>query len=238
MGGQTSKSTSVSQSVQNTLTKVAVKASQECRGSSTNIQKLNISDIKTRNCNVKISGVSQDAYIVSNLSCVNDQKLATDIQNKLKEQLDQETKAATEGLGGFFSQSESTGIKQSVKNVMNEINTTLMSSCIKEDYASQALNISDIEMDCSNMKDGELNIADISQAMMAKSVAKCLNDQTNAAEALNEVEEKIEQAQDTSIKGMTFAGGGGVSSSLSSCVLCISIIMILVIMGSGGGGGE
>lgn len=235
MGGQSSKATSTSESVQNAVTKIAVKASQECRGNSTNIQKLNISDIKTRNCNVKISGVSQDAYIVSNMSCVNDQKLATDIQNKLKEQLDQESKAATEGWGTLFSQAEAADVKKSVKNVMNSIDTTLMSSCIKDDYTSQAMNISNIEMDCTNMKDGELNIKDISQAMMAKSVTKCLNDQTNAAEALNEVDEKIVQAQETSVKGMTLTGGGGISSSISSCIICVVIMMILVIMGSGEG---
>lgn len=230
MGAQKSKSTSISQSINNSLTKIAVEASQECASNTANIQTLNISDIKTKNCKVKISGISQDAYIVSDMSCVNDQKLATDIQNSLKEQLKQETKAVTEGLGGIFSQSETKGVKQSVKNVMNNIDTKMMSSCIKDDYNKQDFNISDLEIDCSGMENGELDISNISQALMSKTITNCFNQQSNAATAVTEMEEKVEQAQDASTKGMQLSGSGGVSMSLSTVLSSFMIFLILSVL--------
>ena len=236
MGANTSKSENVSDTLNMSLSETTVDATQECASNSTNIQELNISNIKGDGCQIDISGISQTANISTSLDCVNSQSFESSLKSKVKKVMEQTAKASADGIAVFTANSSDT---KNVARLTNVVQTKLdikqLAKCIKDDYAKQTLNISNINIDCTKLppKYAKISIKNIKQALTSKSVAKCLNEQDGMQQNIQELDEKTKQVSDSKTSGLTMGALTTSSSSSTSCFCSVIIVIIIIVMKQG-----
>jgi flagellar hook-basal body complex protein FliE len=218
------------------LSETTVDATQQCSNNSANIQELSISNIRGDGCMLDINNISQTANISTSLECVNSQEFEAELKNKVKKVMEQQAKAATEGMAMMTSNASTTrNITRLTNIVKNDLNIKQLAQCIKDDYNKQSLNISNINMDCTKLppKYAKINVKNIRQALISKSVAKCLNEQSGVQKNIQELDEKAKQVADSKATGITGSAFLGSSGSSGSCFCSLMIVVAIIAMKQG-----
>jgi hypothetical protein len=222
MGAQMSRSISITDIVNESLTEVLLESSINCSSQTIVNQEMVFSDIKTVGCDVSFSDISQDANISVNLACAQDTSQESDLQNKFSAKLDEKIESATSGIPIGFSASESASLTKLKNTVKNNISVKNVAECIGKTIVEQKMRFERIEAECNPGQ--KLTFENIRQTIISTQVNKCIQNNASATKAINDYESEITKVLKSKTEGVSqFAAlsSSGVSSSVTAVVLFV-----------------
>ena len=208
MGAQQSNTLAVNDIVQEAITNVLMESSQNCSATSNNNQTMQFSDF---NCggDFNMSGINQSIQIKQNFSCAQDNNQSTDLQTKLKQELNNKLESATSGVGIGFNSSNSEAYNNIKNKILNNIDIKTMAKCMSDSMQNQSLIVEKI-----NSK-GNCNINNINQQITAELVTNCMQSNTNLVKAISELESKVSNDLKAKTEGISGFGIFGILIALA-----------------------
>ncbi|KAJ3081299.1 hypothetical protein HK102_002442 [Quaeritorhiza haematococci] len=126
MGGQLS--VSMKDITNRAVTNVLLKQSNTCTATSGAAQTINISDLVAGG-NIEISDITQTGEIGFNFGCTSNTKNVVDLQNQLKNEIDEQMQMQMSGLLlGQVQQNSS--YQRAVSNIVNNVDITIVSTVV------------------------------------------------------------------------------------------------------------
>lgn len=243
MGNQQSKSTAVSDVLNKATTNVLLTNSNNCAQNNSQRQSilLNNIDLRGTGCSLNISGIHQDATQMPNFSCSAQASNDADLMTKLQTAIDQEAQSKVSGMGGAIN---SESVSKSVTKLKNIVSTNLkvsnLSQCVQNNMQSQEQVISNIFSGCplycnTGCQSGydcdttlcKFNINDLGQVATQKAVASCLTENTNIAQAIQDISSDLKQKVASSNTGIDIMALLG--SWMIPLIICIVSIFLISI---------
>jgi hypothetical protein len=205
-------------------------SSNECAANIATNQQLTFENIKTKGCTVNFRDISQEASISQNFSCSQDSSQEAALSAKFKTELDNLTKAETKGLLPSSSQAETIN---NVKNsVTNNINVSSVAKCIASIISEQKATFGKIDVDCTGADDKSLNFQNINQRLTITQVAKCIQKNAQAAQAVTDFQNAIKNVTEAKSEGLQLPNMASFTSltSLGTSALPFLISLICFII--------
>jgi hypothetical protein len=203
MGANVAKASSKSDVVNRAITDVLISNSSQCMQTGTTDQELKIGDITTSGCTVNISNISQTTSVLANFACSQSSANSADLQNKLAAALKSNTAATLSGLPtAIVSVSETKSVDSLVNEVLSNINMTNIASCVSSEINKQKMSIGGIKSSCYPWQ--SVNITDVVQSLIVKTVSKCVQSNANTAKAANDLNAKLDSMTTAANKGFSF----------------------------------
>lgn len=219
MGAQISTSSTVSNIINKSITDIIIKNSQNCSQSNSSSQKLNISQLKTKGCPVKISNISQNSTSSPNFECYASILNSTDFKNNFANAIKQNAESETKGVGGAIaSVASSATSSNNITEIQNNLNIENLSKCIQNNSADQIANINNIEVDCSPCYGdfcksnpssemcifckGGITIDNITQKVLQTAVGNCTIGNTSMQKTISDIANKVDQDASSKVSGI------------------------------------
>lgn len=201
----------INKNLNSAVANAVIKNSPQCKADNTIFQTISFSNCEAKTGDINITGVSQDAAITADFSCINvsnvEQEMAQEVLTKLMGQIQSgmdvksenamdtyaKTAATTKGvLGGSASSSSSvdnkfnlTTINQTNTNIQNVISNAINANFNVENV-QECVNNQKIKQEflLNNCKAaGSINISDLKQVSSIDVFTNCLN-QSGVAQAI------------------------------------------------------
>lgn len=217
MGDCGVKQTSVTDVVSNAVSNVLMSNSSSCTAGGTFSQTLNVENIKAGG-DITISGVSQNLTSTVNLNCVQksgftNQEL-TQIQNDIKQQIDQKTSNYQ------FQPSEQTVITTSTQNISNSTTMNNVATAIANQFASQAQIYKNLQ------GGGNITLSNLSQTAIATTTAVVVHDLLANNQDVKNMQQLLDSKTTQTATGTNLIACAGVSAVM---LLIIAVIIALVL---------
>jgi hypothetical protein len=150
MGNQQSRSDSISEIVNSSITNVMMERSSNCSSNNSLSQEIVFNNIKSGpGCNLKFSNISQKSLQAPNFSCSSDSQNDSDLTSKFMSELNQKAATAVAGIGGALnSEANSQTISKLKNQITNNIKVSQISQCVQNTIADQKQMYSLIEGSC------------------------------------------------------------------------------------------
>lgn len=222
MGAAVSKSVSVIDIVNQSLTSVLLESSMNCTAQQSSIQQMTFSDLQFENCDVNFQDINQNANLTLNLSCAQETTNESDLQNKFSNKLDQELESTIKGLTIGFSSSETSAITNMKNIIKNEINVRNIANCVSSVLAEQQISFNKITAKC--LPGQKINFKDINQVIVINNVSSCVQQNSNATNAINEIQNTIDNKLKSSVSGID-----PLASLASSFVILIPLVLFFIL---------
>lgn len=228
MGAQSSKVKSSTDILNKSMMSVMIKNQTDCAASNNQLQSLNIGNIRSKNCSVTISGISQEVQAESVMQCFAASQSENEMKTDLKNAIVENMQAETSGIAGALVSSSDVDSTVKIANeIATNINITNLLSCVNTQVSEQLMDISNIQVECTD-EDRELNINNISQAILAAQISKCTQNNTALNASLTKLDTQIEKQLSAKNLGMGLGGGASVlCSSILICLYCLISMFIL-----------
>lgn len=223
MGASSSRAFSATDVVNECITNVSMNNSNSCSSTNSLGQDLSIRDITIiGDCPLNISGISQNAKLNANFTCLQDSNNSASLKNQLATQLDQKMKASLEGLNlNLSSSAEVEAYTQIRNNIVTNVDFSNLSSCVASNIAAQKMDIGGFKMQCSSSGAG-INISDIKQMVALTSIAECTQKNTSLVDAINNLQTIVDQKLEAENSGLSTA-------ALMAGLLVIILIVVAII---------
>lgn len=232
MGAAQSKSKSMTDIVNESVTNIMVENSSLCSQSSTANQEMSFSDIKAKGCTVNFNDISQDAKITTNFTCMQNAEQNADMANKFSAEIDKKLSAELKGLpSALISNSETESITKVRNKITANISLSNVAKCISDSMMSQKQQFGKIDVDCTGAVDKSLNFKNISQKLISTNVAKCVQANQQVAESVNELDTILKEKQEAANKGWSLFDTSSLMVLLIPCIICIVLSVISSVAG-------
>jgi hypothetical protein len=222
MGAVKSKVESTSNIVNEAITDVLMESSSSCQNNQTIFQEQDISDIKIIGCSLNIM---QSATASLNLSCSQDTTQNSELATKFSNTLDKKLESSVKGIMIGLSDTEVKSVENLVNKVKNSINISNVASCVASTLINQKQKLGKIEVDCTKLPVGASSIVSFNQVVVSNAVAKCMQSNSAANQAITELDNKIKTAQSAQTVGLDLAA---LASSIIPCVICVFCSLSIV----------
>lgn len=248
MGNQQSTSNAIMDVVNTATTNVLMQNSNICGQNNSQSQTISISNIKSPNCPVKISGISQTALQAPNFTCLSDSSQSANIATQLQSAIKQQADAA---VGGLSLQLNSQAVSNATTKIQNAVNTNVnisnLSSCIQNNLQDQNTTIHTIEsgcpsycaIGCAGISDSKLcetmlskcstDISNISQAATQAAVANCTSKNSALTSAVTSIANDLSQSASSSATGINIPGLASLGALALPCIIIVIILIILAV---------
>ncbi len=209
MGAATSKAKiDVGQIVNESITSTILNSSKTCAANTTNVQELSITDINAVGCMLKISGVTQNATVTTNLSCAADSANAQSMQAAFSSNLKTSVDSAMKDLAiGTTSESDVT-LAGAINTVTNNTNITDIATCVASTVNAQKLTLGRYTIDCTKMTSEQIaagrdiiSIDNIAQTFIGQTVANCTANSASTTTAVTNLQATVDAAAKSSNSG-------------------------------------
>jgi len=255
MGNQQSISNTISETINNSMTNVMMKSSQNCTQTNVASQIMNFEGITAREgCSLSFTGIKQEAKQSPNFTCAMSSANSSELSNALKSQLQQDAAAKVSGVGGALnSQAISTTITNTINNIATNVDVSQVANCVQDNLAEQTMNFQKIEASCPtycrnpqlckgveslcDFSKCEVKFADIEQNMVQEAVASCLSENATVQKAVNDITTEVKQTTTSEAKGVDPAALFS-SSILPSLIITCIILSSAAFLFMGGMGGK
>jgi hypothetical protein len=235
MGGK-SESKVETNIVNDAVTNVMMSSSQQCAATNSTSQTIKLGKIKAgKNCIARITGVSNDATVKQDFSCMQNNSQNADLMQKISNAIDAKTEAAVKGLAvGSASATTLTNAKNTIRN---NINISNLSSCMANNLAKQKIETEGMEVgDCCDpgpyctTADRTISQDNISNKLVSAQVAKCLQGNEQVARAATEIDNVVKASASSKNEGLTLPDLSSLASSgLTGTSVLIPIIVSIVL---------
>jgi hypothetical protein len=254
MGNQTSTSEAVMDVVNKATTNVIMSNSSKCGQNNTQKLDINISNIKSPNCPVKIHGIQQTAIQSPSFTCLSDSSQTANLQSQLKTAIKNQADSAVSGIGGALNSQAASKATTKLQNIVEtNVNISNVSSCVQDNLQDVNTIINNIESGCpgycnrgcAGITDANIckammdkcvtDISDIAQTATQAAVANCTSKNTALTSAISDIANDLSQSATSKNTGVDlFASlasvGGSIIPGIISIVLCIIIALASMMM--------
>lgn len=254
MGNQTSTSNAVMDVVNKATTNVMMSNSSKCAQDNRQKLDINISNIKSSNCPIKIHGIQQTVVQSPSFTCLSDSSQSADLQTQLQTAIKQQADAAVSGIGGSLNSQAVSNATTKLQNIVNtNVNISNVSSCVQANLQDVNTIINNIESGCPSycatgcvgITDANIcksmldkcvtDISDISQTATQAAVVNCTSKNTALTSAINDIANDLSQSATSKNTGVdlfaSLASVGGIFVPIIiSVVLCIIIVLSFMMM--------
>lgn len=211
MGGNSTKAISVNDLVNKVVINALQESSQIC-GSSTEL-----SPIISASGHSKISGVKQNVTSTINFDCLQSTDQSSDIQQKLKEEIDKTLSAQTTGSMGLLNDTEVASNVKKVAETVSNISLKSYSQCFASVSSGAQIKAED-----------NSEISDATQDINVTSVASCIQNNKQATKAIADLQSSYKERTEA-IADYELIGSLGAGALFVICCICSIIISIVAI---------
>jgi hypothetical protein len=250
MGNQQSISNAVSETINNSMTNVLMKSSQNCTQTNISSQNMNFEGITAKDgCSLSFTGIKQEAKQSPNFTCAMNSSNSSELSNSLKTKLEQDASAKVSGVGGALnSQAMSSTINTAINNIVTNVDISNVSNCVQDNLNTQTMNFQNIQASCPaycrnpklceglpasicDMNKCEVKYADIEQNMVQEAVASCLSTNTTVQKAVNDITAEVKQTTTSEAKGVDPTAlllSSILPSLIISCIILSSVAFLFM----------
>lgn len=208
--------TNINETVNSSITNILNTNALNCAISTGIDQSIKISNINAgRDANIK--GVLQNSESKLDFSCLSKNSSQNDIQNQVQQAV---TSALDQTTSGFqFSPNDQTQINTLKNNVVNNLNTSNITTCVANAYTNQNILIQQINAN------RDVNVDDINQSATQTAVANCTSQNSALTSAISALQNKLDISN-----SQTSTGVFGSLASIGTLGI-VAIIASVVISG-------
>jgi len=239
---QSSVSETISRTINDTLSKTVQSNSTNCSQNNSQVQTIDINNIKVRGGSLNISNINQKSVAAPNMSCLAESQNTADLANKFKQDLKQASKSTTSGLNVLTdSSSSSKTTDELINKVTNIVQQDNLFNCIQDNVQKQITNVDGLKIvlpeycnvgcregyKCDTSKCGPVNISDINQYIISDATAKCVSNNGQIQAAINEALSNKDQKSGASGLGLF----GLDEDMVKYIAIAVAIIGVTLIIG-------
>jgi len=239
---QSSVSETISRTINDTLSKTVQSNSTNCSQNNSQVQTIDINNIKVRGGSLNISNINQKSVAAPNMSCLAESQNTADLANKFKQDLKQASKSTTSGLNVLTdSSSSSKTTDELINKVTNIVQQDNLFNCIQDNVQKQVTNVGGLTIElpeycnvgcktgyvCPPNTCGPVNISDINQYIISDATAKCVSNNGQIQAAINEALSNKDQKSGASGLGLF----GLDEDMVKYIAIAVAIIGVTLIIG-------
>ncbi len=179
---------------------------KSCENNVSNLQTINFSNMKLIGCDALFTNINQTIETSASANCFNSEEFK---------------QAFEKSTGDLVVNSADTKYADLLKNILvKKENINDITSCMSRMMNNQDIGINNIEVVCPK-KDGKVEFSNISQAITSSVLTECLKENTEFADAIENIE-KIEKELKDYYRKIIF--------SILSVTLVLLVVCFLLIM--------
>jgi hypothetical protein len=209
MGSSQTKSVSVIDIIKKISTEIISKNVSDCGAKNNNKQEMSFSNIRTKGCVVDFSNLNQSIKVSQDFSCSQQNENKNSLKNEFADKLKNEVESKSAGLTLGLSKTEAQAMTNMVTDISNKVDITNISKCVAETLNNQKMTFSKIDVDCTdNPPDRKsLSFKNLQQEIVSSQVAKCIQENSAATEAINKLQTEIDNKAKAKSEGIGFSFG-------------------------------
>jgi hypothetical protein len=211
MGAAISTSYSNYNSITSVISEAILNDISKCNATTIINQGINVDNVDG---DVVMTNINLSSDQSLSLKCLQESSTNLDIKNDIDEKLKQSIENKLSGLNFGLGVSSNINILNSITNVSNSLDISIIKECMYVAITNQTINFGTVK--------GDFIIDNLNMKAVQKTVSECIQKNNNIVNSINSLTKDVDQISSNSIEGI-------LAGPLGSVVIILGVIVVLII---------